>query len=60
MDDEVREKVTRATSEACREFMCRLGEKRPWLHPDYDRNNWLWRERAKLAWKRLGRRPTFY
>lgn len=60
MTDELRVAVTTAADAACREFMCKLGEKRPWLHPDYDPKSWLWRERAKLAWKALGRKPTYY
>lgn len=60
MDDEVRGKATGATSEARRQFMCKLGEKYPWLHPDYDPDSLLWRERAVRAWNALGRRQRLY
>lgn len=53
MDDEVREKVTKAASEACRQFMCRVGEKYPWLHPDFDPANPIWNDRARNAYRRL-------
>lgn len=38
----------------------RLGEKYPWLHPDYDPALSLWRERARRAWNDRGRRPRLY
>jgi hypothetical protein len=60
MTDDERETMRAATSEARDAFMRRIGEKYPWLHPDYDPRSLLWRERAKRAWNSQGRRPTLY
>jgi hypothetical protein len=60
MTEEDREAFRRVTSEACDAFMRRIGEKYPWMHPDFDPRCRIWRERAVRAWNRSGRRPTLY
>lgn len=59
MADE-REGVVRGKWEARDAFLRRVGEKYPWLHPDYDPSSPLWRERMVRAWNAMGRQPRLY
>lgn len=60
MTDDERDKMRDATSEACDAFMRKIGEKYPWLHPDFDPESPVWRERRRRAWNAQRRQPYLY
>lgn len=60
MTEAERDVVEQEVSAACDAFMRKMGEKYPWLHPDYDPDNFVWRMRAKRAWNAQGRQPHLY
>lgn len=50
--------IRSATSATCDTFLRQVGEKYPWLHPDYDPRQPVWCARAKSARRRLAaKRP---
>lgn len=55
LGDEEKEAMRQGANEAYDRFARKIGEKYPWLHPDYDPSETLWQMRASKAYRRMSR-----